>query len=95
MKKLILALLASFVASCDAALVDPSCSPSVDEKNAWATTLNARNEDALRDFLAKYPSGCYTAAAADALQREIKAQKIAAINGPDSSGGSFVSTGGY
>jgi len=79
MSRFFLPVWALVLTACQVPVADPACRPGPAERSAWSQSTKVNTPNAYRDYLAKYPSGCYAAVAAERLKKPVKAVGIAGV----------------
>lgn len=81
MRKSILLVWTSFLSSCAPFFWEPSCGPDSVEGKTWASALKEDTPTAYREYLARYPYGCFATEAMKKLKSPVVAPKVKKVVG--------------
>ena len=79
MSKFFLPVWALLLTACQAVVPGEACKPSPQEQAEWTQTNRANTAAAYRAYLARYPTGCYAAAASQRLKKPVPPVAVAGV----------------
>ena len=79
MSRYLLPIWALILSSCNIAVPSDQCAPSAGDQASWSQAMKINSRDAYRNYLAKYPSGCFASEAAQRMKKIVVKKPVAAI----------------